>query len=359
MNIVVNDQDIKDLLAGAPKTTDQLNAVCRTLEITIKKVDGLVNYVGQSIELYYGSARWFKGYIFKRGFKENGDITYTAYDPLYYLKRYSDDWYFKNMTTTQAVQWIATKVGLKVYSIANTDRVLPALYYQAGEGDKVLVDILARTYFSTGFKYWYRYRSDLGSEGLHVFKKEIPTEVWIFTVGVNLTAASKEESIEETCTVVKLINRETGQAVTKVDTEAFKNYGQLVHFEEVDKEFKDAMNWKAQDLLDKLKRVKVTMSAEGINPDGVIPQLYSGDVIYIEEPTTGIIGSYYIRNVTQTFVNDNLIQLSFDVTVAEDLPDLEYKDATDTSKITDTTAATINYGYGSEVANLLQQYGSK
>lgn len=327
MEVHLNGYDLRELLTTAPKITDQLNGVCRTLDIGVQKVDGLVNILGQPIELWYRGARWFVGYVFKRGFKSDGSISYTAYDPLYYLKRNTDDWYFKNMTATQAFKQVADGSYVKILNLANTGAILPPLHYQGAAGDKVAVDLLARTYQADNGKYWYRYQPDAFNDGLILFERKVPAEIWAFQIGVNLTSASLDESVEETATVIKLINRETGKVVTKMDTDTRNKYGQLVHFEEVDKDHANTMEKTAQELLDKLKKVNVTMAAEGINPDGIIPQLFSADAIYIEEPQTGLIGGYYIRNVSHTFVNDSLIQLSFDVVAAPEIPTVQYSDA--------------------------------
>src|SRR3990170_3594108 len=85
--------------------------------------------------------------------------------------------------------------------------VFPALYDQNAEADKVAIDLLARTYKASGEKYWYRFEPGTTGFGLQVFPRIVPKEIWAFQVGVNLTAASYEESIEETATVVRLVNR--------------------------------------------------------------------------------------------------------------------------------------------------------
>lgn len=371
LDVRLNNQSLRELMSGPPRITDQLDAACRTLEIPAKSAAELENYMGQPVELWYGGKRWFVGFLMRRRFGADGAITYVAYDPLYFLKRNTDDWYFTDSTATQAFKILADKSGVRVGPLAGTSVVFPQLYYQGASADKVAVDLLARTLRSGGKKYWFRYRPDDGADGLILFEKVVPSKIWAFQVGVNLTAASKEESLEETATVVRLINRETGKTVTKADATALKQYGQLVHFAEVDKDKADTMETDAQTLLDNLKRLGVTMAAEGINPDQAIPQLYSGDAIYVEEPVTGLVGGYYIRNLTQTFESDNLVTLSFDLTTAPDVPDLVYEDA-DKNPESDakaagtktgaagTTAADgvgVQQGYSDEVKALIDKYG--
>ncbi|MCO5387790.1 MAG: hypothetical protein NHB14_20705 [Desulfosporosinus sp.] len=325
----------------------------------MKSVEGLENYVGQPIELWYGGKRWFMGFLTRRRIGSDGAITYMAYDPLYFFKRNTDDWYFVNSTATQAFGVLASRSGIRVAGLANTGVVFPALYYPGAVADKVGVDLLARTIKGGGKKYWFRYQPDDGNDGLILFEKLVPPKIWAFQVGINLVNVSKEESLDDTATVVKLVNRETGKVVVKTDAVAFKQFGQLVHFEEVDKDQASTMEAQAIKLLEDLKKVAVTMSAEGVNPDQVIPQLFSGDAIYVEEPVTGLVGGYYIRNVSHSFEGNNLIKLNFDITIAPDVPALTYESATDKPKSStgSSEGKGVQQAYSAEVTDLLSKYG--
>jgi hypothetical protein len=359
IDVRINNQGLGGLLASPPRITDQLNAVCRTLELTIQQADGVENYLGQPVELFYGGSRWFIGFLARRSFTSTGAISYVAYDPLYYLKRNTDDWYFRNMTGTQIFKDLAAKSGIRVSALANTGAVFPYLYYQGAAADKIAVDILARTAKANGKKFWYRYQPDEGKEGMILYERTIPAKLWAFQVGVNLVSASYEDSIEEAVTVVKLVNRETGKKVTRVNADNLKSWGHMVEFQEVDKDEAKTMEKKAQDLLTKLSKVKTTMTAEGVNPDQIIPQLYSGDIIYVEEKYTQVIGAYYIENVTQTFENDNLVRLGFDIKQALDVPEIQYQDATKKPQ-QDTKAGTgVQQNYSKENQAVMEKYGIK
>lgn len=327
LDVRINGQSLRDILTSPPQIDDDMHAVCRTLSISVYAADGLINYLGQPIELWYRSECWYFGFIFARDFDANGNINYTANDPLFWFRKNIDDYYYKNMTATQIIKALAAKTAVKVHKLANTGVVFTKpLYYQASQPDKIAIDVLARTYMASNKKkYWYRYEGNLG---LHLFERVVPKTIWAFQVGINLTSASYKESIEETCTVVKLVNRETGKVVVKANTTAMKKFGHMQHFEEIDKEGAPGMEAKATELLRKLSQVKVTSNFAGINPNRVMPQLYSGDVIYVEEEFTGLIGAYHIINVSQTFVDDDLVTMAFEVQEAPDVPVMEYPDAT-------------------------------
>lgn len=366
LDIRLNNQSLRPLLNGPPKIVDQLNAVCRTLEIPIQKADGLQNFLGQPVELWYGGKRWFIGYLRRRGVQSDGSIVYKCYDPMYFFKN-KDDWYFKNMTANQMVKKIAEASGVKVASLANTGVVFNYLYYPGKPGDLVAIDGLARTHKANGKKYWLRYKPDAGSDGLTLYEKVLPKNLWAFQVGVNLERASYEESIEETATIVKLVNRETGKVVVRKDDQAIKSWGGTVHFEEVDKDAAATMETKAQDLLKNLSKINTAMAAEGLNPGQVMPQFFSGDVIYIEEHTTRLIGAYHIRNITQLFESDNLVRLGMDVQEAPNIPVIQYDDATNKDKgpVEAAKATTPTAGKGvaehssAEIDRLIAKYDIK
>lgn len=327
LDVRLNNQSLRQLLEAPPKVNDQLESACRVLDLEVRAATSLVNYMGQPVELWYNNVRWFFGFLFRRGTESGGKVTYSVFDPLYYSKKTPDDYYLKNVTATQGFKQIADRVGIVTGALANTGVVFPALYYDGSAPDKVFIDLLARTYQANGKKYWYRFDPSVDNFGLTLFERVIPPQVWAFQVGVNLTAARYEESIEEAATVVKLVNRDTGKVVTKVANEALKQFGHMIHFEEVDKDQAATMEKKAQELLTKLARVTTSASIEGINPDRKIPQLYSGDVIYVEESVTKLIGAYHIRNLTQTFESDNLVTIAADIQGAPDVPEIQYEDA--------------------------------
>lgn len=359
IDVRINNQSLRPVLAGPLKISDQVEAVCRVLELTVQAADSLDNYLGQPVEFFYHGSRWFFGFLFRRGFTADGKIAYKAYDPLIYTKKTPDDYYFKNSTATQGFKTLAADVGITVASLADTGAVFPALYYHGDEPDKIMIDLLARTYKENGRKFWYRFSPDENNFGLYLFERQVPDLIWAFQVGVNLTGASYEESIEETATVIKLINRETGKVVTRANTDAMEKYGHMIHFAEVDKDDAPKMEAAAQELLEKLAKVQTTASIDGVNPNAAIPQLYSGDVVYVEEKYTKLIGAYHIRNVTQDFVNDNLVTLSMDIQAAPDIPAVQYEDAAKAPKSEAGAAGTAGGQgpYNDEVKKLMEKYG--
>lgn len=327
LDVRVNGYSLRDILAGPPKISDQMNAVCRTLEIKIQEGVSIGDVLGKPIELWYGGTRWYYGWVQRRSIDAKGNTAYIAYDGLFFFKRHKDDFYYKNMTATQWIKSLASRAEVKVSKLANTTAVFKALYYPASEADKVAVDVLARTTKANGKKYWLRY--DPVAPGILLYERTAPKEMWSFLSGVNLTDATYEESIEDMYNSVKLVNRETGKVVVKTNPTHIKAYGTRRHFEEVDKEAVKIMDKTADQRLAELSKVAVSMNISGINPDRTMAQLFSGDAIYVEERVSKIVGGYYITDIAQSFESDTLVKIGASVTYNASVPAIQYENATE------------------------------
>jgi hypothetical protein len=325
IDVRVNGYSLKQMIAGPPAIKDTVDAICRTLDLQIQDSPEVGALLGKEIELWYNNACWYHGYIQRRGVTVKGNVTLTAYDGLFFLGKNTDDFYFTNQTANQALATLCKKSDVAVASFVSTGAVFPALWYPGKVAAVVAEDLLARTLAANGRKFWLRW--DPVKKGANLFERTKPKEAWSFLSGVNLTDASYEENVEEMYNVVKLVNRETGKVVTKTSADSVKAYHKRQHFEEVDKDAAKNMEKIAAQKLAEVSKVAVTMSVSGINPNKIMPQLFTGDVVYIEERVTKIVGAYYIKNITQTFTNDNLVEIAMDVQHAPEVPVIQVDDA--------------------------------
>lgn len=361
LKLIINNQDVAPLLTSPPVITDQIDAVCRTLEFTLQATDSLSNYLGQAVQLYLGGERWFYGFLEVRGWESSGQITYKVYDPLYFLKKNPYDYYFKAITADQIAAEVCSVTGVKVGSLAPTGYVLPAKLYQKTEGDKVITDALYLTKQATGRAFWYRFSPAEGAAfGTQLFERVLPDRIWAFQRGVNLTGARYEESLEEHYNVVRLVNRETGKTVTKLDEQAVLDFGARTYFDEVDKDAADTMDQTAAQLLTEKNTVKTSISLEGINRGLAMGQFFTGDAIYVEEDQTGTFGAYYVKNVTQTILGGKDVQLAFDVETDPSNKRVTIKQPKQAGKKSSKKAkdsSTTPGNYSPEMKTLMEKYG--
>lgn len=344
LQLKVDGNDFTGVLTGNPVIKDQLKACCRTLAFDLNLYGNRLDLLAHKVELYYGEKRWFIGEIKKQTEKNDGTNNLTAYDPLFLFGKHEDDYYFKNQTATQIAKSMAKKIGVKVYKLENTKAVIGYMLYKKGAPDKIMVDALARTWNAGGDKFWFRY--DPEHDGILLKRRVVPEKIWAFKTGGNLISASRERSTEEMYNTVKLINRETGKTVTKVNAKNKALYGNTQYYEEIsDKETN--LSKYAKEKLSSLSKIKSTLALSGVNTDGAMGQFYVGDPIYVEEKNTGLVGGFWITNVSHTFLADDVIQLDFDLSATEDIPEIQYDDdKVKVCKGKTTTALHVRSGAG-------------
>lgn len=351
LQLKIDGNDFTGVLADNPVIKDQLNACCRTLTFKLSLYGNRLDLLAHKVELFYKGKRWFIGEIKKQKEEHDGTNSITAYDPLFLFGKHEDDYYFKNQTATQIVKSMAKKIGLKVYKLENTNVVISYVLYKKGAPDKITVDVLARTWKGGGDKFWFRY--DPVNDGILLKRRTVPEMIWAFKTGGNLISASRERSIEEMYNTVKLINRETGKIATKVNAKNKALYGNTQYYEEISDKDKN-LSKLAEQKLKSLSKITSTMNMSGLNSDGAMGQFFVGDPIYVEEKNTGIVGGYWVRNVSHTFLADDAIQLDFDLTATEDIPEIQYdnsKTQSSSCKGKTTTALHVRKGAGTKYAS--------
>lgn len=325
LQLKIDGHDFTGVLSGNPIIKDQLNACCRILTFNLALYGNKLDLLAHKAELYYNSKRWFIGEIKKQKEKHDGENAITVYDPLFLFGKHDDDYYFENQTATQMAKAMANKIGIKIYSLENTKAVISYVLYKKGSPDKIMVDALARTWNAGGDKFWFRY--DPEHDGILLKRRTVPTKIWAFKTGGNLVSTSRERSIEEMSNTVKLINRETGKTVVKENAKNKALYGNTQYYEEISDKDAD-LNSLAAEKLASLSKITSTLSMAGVNSDGAMGQFFVGDPIYVEEKNTGMVGGFWVKNVSHTFLADDAIQMDFDLSATEDIPEISYKDAT-------------------------------
>jgi len=327
MKLILNNQDITGIVErGSITIEDPMESVCRKLKFKPKKAGEFSNQLGQTVTLEINGVTWYEGIVMVKGKDWLGRMEYTASDPAFYLAKNDGDYLFKQQTAKQIIASLAEKCGINAGTMADTGAVFPVLLYRGKNPSLIAVDVLARTRQANGKKFWYRYEP---GNGLTVFERVLPENVWVFENRVNLTDAYHEETIEDQVTRVTMVNRETGKVITKEVTEKL-HPGNVTSFEETDLKEAEATAEAVRKLAE-LSKVGKTMRFSGVNP-GAMPMFWAGDPVYIDEPGSGLVGGYYMKNVTHTVIADNLILVTADVVKTLNLPDIQYKDATEAAK---------------------------
>lgn len=245
----------------------------------------------------------FRGYIFTKsrsGSTSQDSMEITAYDQMIYLAKNDYDTIFKNQTGTEIIRSLCGRAGLRMAPVgsdfANTHANISRMVSYGNNLYDCCYLAIQKTKSLTG-KY-YRLRSEGGVVTLR--QRRTPTQVWYLSDTSNVTESQFSSSIEELVTGVqpktagKLGRAAYGSSVVNADLERL--YGRM-------RKVQDLTNLKASEVS---KAVKTYM-AENAKPKDeaniTIPcvnTLRAGDLVKVRDADTGLIGLWYVSQVTHS-----------------------------------------------------------
>lgn len=195
---------------------------------------------GSLVEFTAGGTGMFKGYIFSAEHSRDGQVKYTAYDQLRYLKA-SASYVFENMTLGQIVQRIAADFGLKTGSLADTGYVFPCLIREDESCLDIIFDALSQTIIQTG-KIWLFY-DDFGALTL-VEAKDRFVRTLLGDRSLVTDYTYRRDIDSDTYNRIKLVRKNSGTGRTDVylheDSENIRKWGLLQYYGQVDENLNEA-----------------------------------------------------------------------------------------------------------------------
>lgn len=312
--------DVSESVIIPIKLEDSVSQAAVKLSLDLMRVSGLPELDGAHISVRQGKRLWFFGHIFVIKRKDRV-INITAYDPLLYLVKNKDDFYFKKGTTTRkAIDTICRRAGIK-------PKLLPAgkythrqtLDYRADKYDSyysVLASLLTEDKKNTKKSYWIRY-----DNGLKVYERSRPKNVPVLSEGI--TDAQVERSNEDRKNYVRARNRERRADGIAKSTTSIKKYGRLSTYIKSDATNDADARREAKKVLDRQNRSKVTRSFRHIATSGT-QRFFSGDYAYIKSKDDLIAHGYYFDNVKYE-IYPNHVVMDADAVVSTSLPSISYE----------------------------------
>ena len=148
--------DITTLVTSAKWSTKRSGSPA-SLEITALW-DAAVEWEhGGILTLLDGGAGLFYGYVVKISRSEKEQVSVTAYDQVWYLKKNKETYVFENQRADQILTQIAEDFGLTVGTLENTGYAVPSMV----EDGQTLLDIVLKaldyTIINTGRMYAVSY----------------------------------------------------------------------------------------------------------------------------------------------------------------------------------------------------------
>lgn len=117
--------DYSNAISEAELTTNRFDSPAQ-LSFTVLEKNGISIPEGSSVSLAVDGVNMFKGYVFTAEQNRDGEVQYTAYDQLRYLKA-NASYVFEAMTLGQIIQQIAADFGLTCGTLADTGYAFPCL----------------------------------------------------------------------------------------------------------------------------------------------------------------------------------------------------------------------------------------
>lgn len=257
--------------------------VIQTVEYQTQRFDapGKLTFSGlepTGIALPEGTAVTFKdngqtifcGFVFTASRDRYGNVSYTAYDQLRYLKA-NASYSWENVTLEQIITQIAADFQLKVGTLAATGYTFPTLVKENESCLDIIFDALATTIYQTG-KIFHFY-DDAGQLVLREVKDLMTTGV-IGDESMMTDYDYKRDIDSETYNRIKLVrpNKDTGRTDVYIheDTDSIKKWGLLQYYDKVDKNQNEAqIDALCESYLKYYNRVLQTLTLEAMGVTGI------------------------------------------------------------------------------------------
>lgn len=235
--------------------------------------------VGSSVSFTVGGVPIFKGYVFTAEHNRDGEISYTAYDQLRYLKA-NASYVFEAMTLGQIIEQIAADFGLVCGTLEDTGYAFPCLIKENESCLNIIFDALSETIYRSG--RLFNFYDDNGALTLREAKN-----MYVNTIigdGSLLTDYTYKRDIDsDTYNRVKLVrpNSETGRADTYIaeDTDTQAKWGLLQYYDQVDENMNEAqIEELCQTYLSYYNRVLQTVTIEAMG----VKEIRAGAIVPVK-----------------------------------------------------------------------------
>lgn len=302
-NITGDAFDVTTLVSGAKWSTKRSGSPA-SLDLTAIVDDAVVWTHGGIVILKDGDTGYFYGYVVKIGQNEKGQVTITAYDQTWYLKKNKETYVFTGKRADQILQQIADDFKLTTDSLADTGYSIPSMI----EDGQTLFDIVLKaidyTLINTGkmFVLW----DDFGKLKL----TDIETAKLDLFVGDDslATGFNYESDIDsEAYNKIKLVrdNKTTGKRDAYIfqDSKNMTLWGILQDYETVDESMNEAqIKERGGQMLELYNRPKRTFSVTAIADLSV----RAGRALFIGISAVNVKSFFIVEEATHDLLKETM-----------------------------------------------------
>lgn len=267
--------DYSTAATKAELTTNRFDSPAK-LTFTVLEKNGISIPEGSSVELAVDGVKMFKGYVFTAEQNRDGEVEYTAYDQLRYLKA-NASYTFEAMTLGQIIQQIAADFDLTCGTLVDTGYAFPCLIQENESCLDKIFKALSETIYRTG-KIFVFY--DNAGELTLTEARGMYSNVLIGDGSLATDFTYRRDIDSETYNRIKLVrpNEETGMADTYIveDTDTQTKWGLLQYYDQVDENMNEAqIDQMCQAYLQYYNRVVQELSIDALG----VPGLRAGMIV--------------------------------------------------------------------------------
>lgn len=248
-------------------------------------------------------------------------IKYTAYDYGWYLGRSTSVYQFNNTSVSQAINRILSDFGMPIGEITQMNTMFSSVFIQKSPAE-IITELIKKHENQRGEKIFTELR-----EGKIYIQKmkdmkiigrfKLASNIGAVNVLENVLGAERDRTIEDMRNQVKIILTKDDNYNTVAlaqDIESGSKYGLLEETFRIDEEDVAKARQVANILLKRLNRVheknRITLMGDH--------KFKAGRIFDVEEPVTGMKGTYMITNCTHT-VHSNAHTMDLTLTLPEDI----------------------------------------
>lgn len=255
---------------------------------------------GDTVLFKWKGKELFRGTVFSKSKTKSGTLNLVAYDMLHYLLVNKDVYVFNKRRADQIITRICRDFQIPYKSIVNTGISLTEAHTNETTLYDMVLSAIVKTEKQNGRRY--QLRSDKGK--LTLSEQKISSNQWVIETGVNLIDYNYNTSIEDTATQVKMVGGDDDNPITVTvsDNSGKKRFGIIQHFERVTDKLNQAqIRRRANSTLNQKKGIKKDLDVTALG----IPEIVSGEPVYVIENEIGVKGTYYVDDDSHLFKGDH------------------------------------------------------
>lgn len=244
----------------------------------------------------------FRGVVITEQKNGRQPIQYTCFDYAFYLNKSKAVYQFNKIAAKKAIEMILKDHRIPIGNISALNTVIKKIYVNEPVSD-IIRDIIDIEEKETGIKY----RMEMRKGKLHIEKKEDLLIKATFKLVENIAACdvahgisnpSRKRSIEEMKNRIGILLND--QIIeTKERQDLIRRYGVLQEFIQISNKDRVQAKNMAQKMLEDLGKIFEENSIEMLGND----QVRAGRTLELEEPVTGMVGKYLVKDVTHRMEN--------------------------------------------------------